>query len=77
MTITAQEAQEILGRYTGTGTIAIKTRKDGSLEIKEYTNVDRVIGQYYESDAFHDTKRIMIIYSKKGAHIVPTVPQED
>ena len=76
MTITAQEAQKFVERYTGTGTIAIKTRKDGSLEIKEYTNVDRVIGQYYESDAFHDTKRIMIIYSKKGVHIVPTVPQE-
>ncbi len=76
LNVTEQEAQELVDRLTGTGNVTIKTRKDGSLEIKEYANADRVIGKYYESNTFHDTNRIMIIYSKKGVHIVPTVPQE-
>jgi len=39
--------QEIVDKCVGTGTVVIKERKDGSYEIKEYTDADRVIGKYY------------------------------
>ena len=68
--------QEIVDNCIGTGTVVIKERKDGSYEIKEYTDADRVIGKYYADDAYHETKRIVIIYAKKGTHIVPTNPEE-
>ena len=76
MTITAQEAQELVDRYAGTGTVTIKNRNDGSLEIKEYTDTDQVVGRYYADNKYWDTKRMIIFYSKKGIHVVPTNPEE-
>lgn len=77
LTITTKEAQEIVDKYACTGTVTIKTPKDASIEIREYKNVDKVIGQYYKNNAFHNTKRVIIVYAKKGTHIVPTIPKED
>ena len=37
----------------------------------------RVVGQYYKNNAFHDIKRVIIVYAKKGTHIVSTIPKED
>ena len=76
LTITAQEAQTLVDGYAGTGTVTIKNRNDGSLEIKEYTDTDQVIGRYYADNKYWDTKRIIIFYSKKGIHVVPTNPEE-
>ena len=77
LTITTKEAQEIVNKYACTGTVTIKMPKDAPIEIREYRNVDKVIGQYYKNNAFHSTKRAIIVYAKKGTHIVPTIPKED
>lgn len=77
LTINAKEAQEIVDKYACTGTVTIKTPKDAPIEIREYKNVDKVIGQYYKNNAFHSTKRAIIVYAKKGTHIIPTIPKED
>lgn len=77
LTITTKEAQEIVNKYACTGTVTIKTPKDAPIEIREYRNVDKVIGQYYKNNAFHSTKRAIIVYAKKGTHIIPTIPKED
>lgn len=77
LTITTKEAQEIVDKCACTGTVTIKTPKDAPIEIREYKNVDKVIGQYYKNNAFHNTKRVIIVYAKKGTHIVPTIPKED
>lgn len=77
MTITEQEAQKFVDGYAGTGTVVVQTQKSGALKIVEFTDADRVIGRYYKNNAYHDTKRAGIYYSKKGAHVVPTRPKED
>jgi hypothetical protein len=77
MTITMQEAQKFVDSHVGTGTVVVQTQKSGAVKIVEYTNADRVIGQYYKDNAYHNTKRGGIYYSKKGTHVVPTSPKED
>lgn len=77
MTITMQEAQKFVDSHVGTGTVVVQTQKSGAVKIIEYTNADRVIGQYYKENAYHNTKRGGIYYSKNGTHVVPTSPKED
>ena len=77
MTITMQEAQEFVDKYVGTGTVVVQTQKSGAIKIIEFTDADRVIGRYYKNNAYHNTKRAGIYYSKKGTHVVPTSPKED
>lgn len=77
LTVSMEEAQEIVDKYACTGIVTIKAPKNAPMEIREYRNLDRVIGKYYANDAFHDTNRIMIVYAKKGTHIVPTIPKEE
>lgn len=77
MTITMQEAQRFVDSHVGTGTVVVQTQKSGALKIIEYTNADRVIGRYYKNNAYHNTKRGGIYYSKKGTHVVPTSQKED
>lgn len=77
MTITIQEAQEFVDKYVGTGTVVVQTQKSGAIKIIEFTDTDRVIGRYYKNNAYHNTKRAGIYYSKKGTHVVPTSPKED
>lgn len=77
MTIMTQEAQEFVDSHAGTGTVVVQIHKSGALKIVEFTNADRVIGRYYKNNAYHDTKRAGIYYSKKGVHVVPTEPKEN
>lgn len=77
MTIMTQEAQEFVDSRAGTGTVVVQIHKSGALKIVEFTNADRVIGRYYKNNAYHDTKRAGIYYSKRGVHIVPTEPKEN
>lgn len=77
MTITMQEAQKFVDSHVGTGTVVVQTQKSGAVKIIEYTNADRVIGRYYKDNAYRDTRRGGIYYSKKGTHVVPTSPKED
>lgn len=75
LTVTAEEAQGLADRYTCTGTVEVQRRSDGTVKIIEYCDADKVIGRYYEDDAYRDAKRFGIYYSKKGTHIVPTPPE--
>lgn len=77
LTVTMQEAQDIVDKYTCTGTVTIKTPKNAPMEIREYRNADKVVGKYYKNNAFYNTERVIIVYAKKGTHIVPTIPKED
>ena len=77
MTITMQEAQKFVDSHVGTGMVVVQTQKSGAVKIIEYTNADRVIGRYYKDNAYHNTRRGGIYYSKKGTHVVPTSPKED
>lgn len=76
LTVTTEEAQELVDKYHCTGEVVVKIRNDGSFEIKEYTDTDRVIGKEYTDNIYRETKRIGIFYSKKGTHIVPVQPKE-
>lgn len=65
LTISMDEAQNLIYKYAGTGTI-----DDDSTH--EFVTVDKYIGYYYNKRGEEiPTKRVMILYSKKGAHIVP------
>lgn len=72
LTVTMEEAQDIVEKYSGTGEVLVKARKDGSLEIKEYADVGRIAGKEYTDNEYRETSRVGIFYSKKGTHIFPT-----
>lgn len=72
LTVTVEEAQKLVDKYHCTGEVLIKTRKDGSLEIKEYADVGGIVGKEYTDNEYHETSRVGIFYSKKGTHIFPT-----
>ena len=68
LTISKEEAQDIIYKHAGTGTL-IKRKT-----AREYIDLGKVIGYYHDINGVsHPTKRIMILYSKGGAHIVPVV----
>lgn len=64
--ISEKNAQDIIMAKCGTG---IKDISEG--HIREYMNLDRPIGFYYDGREWIETRRIMIDYSPRGAHIVP------
>lgn len=70
LTISQQEAQEIIKRKAGTG--IVKVDKKGNPKPQEKISCDKIIGKYYGGGEYHDTSKATIHYSKKGAHIVPT-----
>lgn len=65
LTISEQEAQDIIYNCAGKGILPSFD------DIREYITLDRVIGEYFEGGQWHKTKRVMILYQKSGAHIVP------
>lgn len=75
LTVSEQEAQELVSGHHCTGDVVVQRQKDGAVKITEYCDADKVIGRYYEENAYHDAKRFGIYYSKKGTHIVPTPPK--
>lgn len=77
LTVTMEEAQELVDRYNCTGTVSVTERKDGSFQIKEFKTVDKIIGKYFKDNEYREASRMMVIYSKKGTHIVPVSPKED
>ena len=77
LTISVEEAQNLVDRYKGTGDVDIqKTGKD-AVKIIEYCDADLDVGRYYGNDMYHNTKRFAIFYSKKGTHVVPTPPKKE
>lgn len=73
LTISMDEAQELIKQYVGTGTL--KRDNGGKWTHKEFVTVDRVIGYHFTPDgAKMPTHRFSINYAtgkNKGAHIVP------
>lgn len=69
LTITKEEAQEIINQKSGTG--IIKTQQDGTPMDLEWITCDRVIGKYFDKGQFHDTNKAIIYHGKRGSHIVP------
>lgn len=69
LTITEEEAQEIITSKAGTG--IVKTDKNGNPKPQEDITCDRVIGRYWGGGRYHDTNKVTIHYGKKVAHIVP------
>ena len=67
---TYEDAQELVDRFTGTGT---RINAD-----KERVDFGRVIGKYYsqKTGEYYDTTVGIIHYSKNGTHIVPQRPND-
>lgn len=72
LSITLEEEQSIIDKFKGTGTVEIVNGK-----ITEYCTADRIVGQCYGDNAYFDTRRFGIHYSKKNAHIVPVKEDYD
>lgn len=69
LTISSEEAQNIIDNKAGTG--IIKVDRNGNPRPQEQITCDNVIGKYYYKGDYIDTKKAVIHYSKRGAHIVP------
>lgn len=63
------EAQDIVYNCAGQGIIRNVSSPD--LVNCEFITLDKAVGKYYEKGDWHYTKRIQIMYSKSGTHIVP------
>ena len=69
LSISRQEAQEIINAKSGTGIIV--TRRDGTPTDVERITCDKVIGQYCHHGEWFDTKKAAISHGKHGSHIYP------
>lgn len=69
LTISSKEAQELVDRYAGSGTISFD--KNGKWDKKEVIEVDRKIGVVKTRQGETETNSFKIHYSKTGVHIVP------
>ena len=58
-----------LNNCAGRGHIQID--KNGNARQMEFITLDRYVGEYYEKGGWHRTRKIQIMHSKNGAHIVP------
>jgi len=63
------DAQSLVDKYKGTGTIKLK----GSEYPRETVDTDNIIGKTWVKslNKYISTKRIEIIYSSDGTHVVP------
>lgn len=77
LTITKQEAQELVNKYAGTGTFEFD--RNGNVKKKELIIADKTIGVNIDNKTGEKsyTNRFYIHYSKKGTHIVPTLKGSD
>lgn len=72
LTISAEETQELVNRYAGTG--AVNMTKKGEWKNQELIDSDTVVGKaidQFTGEEF-ETSAFKIHYGKKGVHIVPT-----
>ena len=70
LTISISEAQELIDKYSGTGTVIG--------DHKERIDFGRVIGKYVDKDTGKESETTIgiIHYSNTGVHIVPAKPKE-
>ena len=64
-----EEAQKIIYDYAGKGVLRNPTRKE--LANCEFVTTNKYVGMYYEKGGWHKTRRVQIMHSKYGAHLVP------
>ena len=69
LTISAEEAQEIIESYSGKG--IIKVGRKGTVMNIEHITCDKEIGMYCQKGEWIKTNKASIYYGKKGAHLVP------
>ena len=69
LTISRDEAQEIIKLKSGTG--IIKVNKSGEPMNIEFITYNKTIGEYCQQGEYYKTNKAAIYYSKKGAHLVP------
>lgn len=72
LTISLEEAQELVNKYAGTGEIRLK--QNGEWDNKEIIKVNKEIGVNINNKTNESslTNKFKVHYSKKGVHIVPT-----
>lgn len=77
LTITEKEAQQLVDRYAGTGTI--QRDRSGKFANRELVVADKNIGVSIDPRTGRETatNRFYIHYSKTGVHIVPTMKGTD
>lgn len=69
LTISKEEAQEIIYKKSGTG--IIKLNRYGEPLDFEYITCDKVIGKYYDKGEWYETKKARIDHGKDGSHLIP------
>lgn len=69
LTISRDEAQEIIKNKSGTG--IIRVTKDSKARNIEMIECDNIVGEYYQKTEYIKTNKAAIYYSKRGAHLVP------
>lgn len=76
LTITYEEAQEIVNKYATTGTFVRKQDESLKWVNKERIEVDHDVGVYRDEAGFEaKTNKLMLVYSKKGGtHLIPRRP---
>lgn len=65
------EAQKVIESKAGTG--IIKVDRNGNARSQEQITCDEVIGKIYVNGEYLDTKKAVIHYAKRSAHLVPIV----
>lgn len=73
LTITKEECQELVDRYTGTGQFKYNPK---SVKLQEIITQDKPIGTYIDpktGEIVENATDFRIHYSKTGSHIVPTI----
>lgn len=77
LTISIEEAQELVNKYAGTGEFEIDRK--GNVKNKELITTNKNIGINInnETNDLTETNRFYIHYSKNGTHIVPTLKGVD
>lgn len=76
LTISLEEAQELINKYAGTGEIDFNRK--GEWDKKELIKVDKNIGVSINNKTGIETitNKFKIHYSNKGTHIVPTLKED-
>lgn len=73
LSVTKEEAQQIINRYSGLGDVHIT--KNGDVLNDEYITYPKVVGQYFDGTKWVDTQRIAIVHKSEGTHIYPVPPR--
>ncbi len=69
LTITKEEAQNIIVKQSGTG--LIKPKRDGTATDIERITCDKAIGYYYNKGKKIPTNKVAIHHGRRGSHLVP------